>query len=579
MNPREQTLASVLVGLLVLGGGAALGYFFLYKPYVEARSAEAALETEMDKLKKEADEMVKNAKRLAAARTRTFPADEALSGREYTVALDRMIAAAGIKDHSINKKPVDNGARAVPQIAKDKPAYTRVAYELIFKKTDMWALKDFLKAYYEFGLMHQITALTIKKEDEPGAKVQRRNDLTVTITTESLIIDGAENRATLLPVPTALAALGGGVLHKAVGTVPDLARNLRAPAERGSAVSVPTAFAALGGGAGHSAIALGRERDLSLMVLRDPFSGPLPPPPAFKIAKIDDVKLKPDEKPRPVKVALSGDGATGAKVTAKVSGKLFPEAPLKVDTKTNAIELPALPPMTEDLAKLTSTVSVSATNTEGKTETMSFKVSVADLPKEEVEQPPPKPTEDISGVILLVGVVQGSDGTAWARVSDNANRTRYDVTVKGGKLEVKKEWFGGTRGWRLDVDHEAPPSAMHISDTFSTTNRMLKVIGVEGNSLIVADLQPKGPPKPAAKPPADKGKGGFVRPGSAPKQGPGDPLAVYGGNLAVAVPLPQTPKYYRWVVGQPLSGLKPLSDSEKADALRRAATGPVLAGP
>jgi hypothetical protein len=556
MNPREQTLASVLVGLLVLGGGAALGYFFLYKPYEEARSAEAALGTEIDKLNKDANEMAKNAKKLAAARARTFPADEALSGREYTVALDRMIAAAGIKDHSINKKPVDNGARAVPQIAKDKPAYTRVAYELIFKKTDMWALKDFLKAYYEFGLMHQITALTIKKEDEPGAKVQRRNDLTVTITTESLIIDGAENRATLLPVPTAYAALGGGVLHKALGTGPELARKLRAapPADPNS------------------------ERDLSLMVLRDPFSGPLPPPPPFKIAKIDDVKLKPDEKPRPVKVALSGDGATGAKVTAKVSGKLFPEAALKVDTKTNAIELPALPTMTEELAKLTSTVSVSATNTEGKTETISFKVSVADLPKEDVEPPPPKPTEDISGVILLVGVVQGSDGTAWARVSDNANRTRYDVTVKGGKLEVKKEYvLSAKAGWRSDLDHEAPPGAMHISDKFSTTDRLLKVVGVEGNSLIVADLQPKGPPKPAPKPAVEKGK----RPGFGPpvvKQGPGDPFGALAGNVAVAVPFPQTPKYYRWVVGQPLSALKPLSDQEKADVLRRAATGPVLAG-
>ncbi len=555
MNSREQTLASVLAGLLVLGGGAALGYFFLYQPYEEARAAEDALGTEIDDLTRKAAEMQKNAKNLAAARARTLPADEALSGREYTVALDRMIAAAGIKDHSINKKPVDNGARTVPQIAKDKPAYTRVAYELIFKKTDMWALKDFLKAYYEFGLMHQITALTIKKEDEPGAKVQRRNDLTVTITTESLILDGAENRASLLPVPAALAALGGGVLHKALGTGPEIARTLRA---------APTPESA-------------PPRDLSLMVLKDPFSGPLPPPPPFKIAKIDDVKLKLDEKPKPVKVALSGDGATGAKVSASVEGKLFPaDAKVKVDPKTNAIELPALPTMTEELAKLSSTVRVSATNTEGKTETISFKVSVADLPKVDEEPQAPKPTEDISGVILLVAVVQGSDGTAWARVSDNANRTRYDVNVKKGKseLEVVKEWFVGGRGWRQDLDHEAPPSTMHISDKFSTTDRLLKVVAVEGNSLIVADLQPKGPPKSAPKPPTGKGARPGFGPPPPPKQGPGDPLAAFGGNVAVAV---QLPKYYRWVVGQPLSALKPLSEQEKADVLRRTATGPVLA--
>ena len=554
MNPREQTLATVLVGLLVLGGGAALGYFFLYQPYEQASAAEDALVTEIEDLKGKAGAARKNAQKLAAARARSLPADEALSGREYTVALDRMIAAAGIKDHSINKKPVDSGARSVPQIAKDKPAYTRVAYELIFKKTDMWALKDFLKAYYEFGLMHQITALTIKKEDEPGAKVQRRNDLTVTITTESLILDGAENRATLLPVPTAVAGLGGGLLHKVLGTAPDLARNLRAapPPEKES------------------------PRDMSLMVLKDPFSGPLPPPPAFKIAKIDDVKLKPEEKPKPVKVALSGDGATGAKVSATVEGKLFPaDARVKVDPRTLAIELPALPTMTDDLAKLTSTVRVTAVNTEGKTESISFKVSVAELPKEQEEPPPAKPTEDISGVILLVAVVQGSDGTAWARVSDNANRTRYDVTVKeGGKPDVRKEYVLSAKGgWRLDLDHEAPPGAMHISDKFSTTDRLLKVVGVEGNALIVADLQPKGAPKPPAKAVPDKGKWG--RPPAAPKQGPGEPVAAVGGNVAVAV---QLPKYYRWTVGQPLSALKPLSEQEKADALRRAATGPARDG-
>lgn len=561
MNPREQTLATVLVGLLVLGGGAALGYFFVYQPYQEARTAEDALDAEIEDLRGKADELNKTAKKLAAARALSLPADEALARREYTVALERMIEAAGVpKGYSITSKPVDNGARAVPQLGKDKPVYTRVAYELIFKKTDMWAVKDFLKAYYEFGLMHQITAITIKKEDEPGAKAQRRNDLTVTLTTEAVIVDGAENRSTLYPVPTAVATLGGGLLHKALGTTPEGARGLR--------VAPPPAP--------------NPDRDLSLVVLRDPFSGPLPPPPPFKIAKIDDLKLKPEEKPKPVKVALSGDGATGAKVTAEVGGKLFAAGALKVDPRTNAIELPALPTMTEDLAKATATVYVSATNTEGKTEKTSFKVSVADLPKEtEPEEPPAKATEDISGVILLVAVVQGSDGTAWARVTDNANRTRYDVNVKGGKLEVKKEYvLSAKAGWRSDLDHEAPDGAMHISDKFSTTDRLLKVVGVEGNSLIVADLQPKGP-KPAAKAAPDKGKGGRPPVGGAPKQGRGEPLAVVGGNVVVAVPLPQTPKYYRWVVGQPLSGLKPLSEQEQTDVLRRAATGPVLvsAGP
>lgn len=551
MNSREQTLASVLVGLIVLAAGTALGYFFLYQPYRAAQSAEVAANTEIAELTRKAGELRKNAQALATARTRSLPADEALARREYTVALGRMIAASGVKDYSVSQKQVDNTARSVPQLAKDKPLYTRVAYELVLKKIDIWALDDFLKAYYEFGLLHQITALTIKKEDEPGAKVQRRNDLTVTITTEALIVDGADNRRTLLPVPTGVAAVGGGLLQKAVGTRPEVARAFRT-------TGAPPEY--------------NPDRDSGLMVLKDPFNGPLPPPPPFKIAKLDDLKLQPDEKPKPVKVALSGDGSTGATVTAKLDGKLYPaDARVKVDPKTNSIELPT-PKMTEENVKATATVTVTAKSSEGKTSETSFKISMVEPPKDEDPPPPaPKATEDISKVILLIAVVQGSDGTAWARVVDNANRTRYEVNVTKGEIAIKKEWVVGGGRWKEDT-HKAPPGAMHISDEFSATDRLLKVVAIDGNSLIVADLQPGGPPK--APPPA---KAPAKRPGFGPpptvKQGPGSPQAAIGGNVVVAVP---APKYYRWVAGQSLAALKPLSDQEKAEVLERVANGSVL---
>jgi hypothetical protein len=352
-------------------------------------------------------------------------------------------------------------------------------------------------------------------------------------------------------VPTALAALGGGVLQRALGTSPEAARAIRT-------FGTPPEYNAA--------------RASGLMVLKDPFNGPLTPPPPFKIAKIDDLKLKHDEKPRPVKVALSGDGATGAKVSATVGGKLFPaDAKVKVDPKTNALELPPLPAVTEDNAKATATVEVTATSAAGKTEKTSFRVSLAELPKVEEEEQPAKATEDISKVILLVAVVQRNDGTAWARVMDNANRTRYEVNVEGAQVKVKKEYILSVeRGWRTDLDHEAPAGAMHVSDKFSTTDRLLKVVAVAHDGLIVADLQPSGPPKPAPKEPK-AGKGG--RPPAQPKQGPGSPLAAIGGNVAVAAP---APKYYRWPTGKSLAALQPLSADEAADVLRRAAASPVL---
>lgn len=548
MNPREQTLATVLLGATLLVAGGGLGYFFLFKPYEEARAAEDALAAEIADLEAKSSALRQTAQKLAAARTRSLPADEALARREYTVALERMAEAAGVpKGYTINPKQADNSPRAVPEVAKGKPAYTRVAYELVFKNTDMWALEGFLKAYYDLGLLHQITAMTIKNETEPGAKVPRRNDLTVTITTEALLVDGAENRRTLLPVPAAVAAVGGGLLQRALAATPEAARGLR------SAGYAPPYNAA---------------RDHTFAVLKDPFCGPLPPPPPFRIGKLADVKVKPDEKPAAVKVALSGDGAPGAKVTALVSGPLFAEGALKYDPKAGTIELPAT-----SATEGTATVSVVAVNAEGKTERATFKVTV-DAPAETVVEK--APTEDISKVILLIGVTPRSDGTAWARVADNANRTRYEVNVERGGIKVKKEYLiSAERGWRTDGDHKAPAGAMHISDDFSKTNRLLRVVAVDGDGLIVADLQPGGPPKPPAKAPMP-GKGPRPGPGAGAveRQGPGAPLAAVGGNAAVAVP---QPKYYRWPVGQSLAALKPLTEKETAEVLKlTAATGPII---
>ena len=285
-----------------------------------------------------------------------------MARREYTVALERLAESAGVpKGYTISPKGMDNSARNVPEISKGKPVYTRVAYELVFKKADMWAIKDFLEGYYNLRLMHQITSIHIKKDDDPGAQnAGRRNDLTVTLTTEAILVDGAENRRTLLPVPTAYAAIGGGAAYKGLTVSPEAARGV-----------VPEATVPVLSPAG---------RDYSLIVQNDPFNGPLPAPPPFALAKISDVKVKPEEKPWPVNVGVTGDGSYGAKVTAFVSDKstIFAPGELKVDPKTFSIELPRTS-ATEGSA----TIEVAATSSDGKvTEKTSFKVSLAEPPKE-----------------------------------------------------------------------------------------------------------------------------------------------------------------------------------------------------
>lgn len=548
MTSREQTLAFVLLGAILLTVGGAGGYLFIWQPLQKQKEQEATLNQEIADLEGQLASQKATAKQLAIARVRSLPADEALARREYPVALARLLDNARVpKGYTITPKSVDNSARSVPELSKGKPIYTRISYEVTFKKADMWAVMDFLEGYYKLGLLHQITAISVKKDDDQASKnAKGRNDLTVTLTTEAILVEGAENRRTLLPIPTAFAAIGSGALFKAVTLSPEAGRGV-----------TPEIFVPI----------LSSNRDFSLMVQKDPFNGPLPPPPPFKMDKLSDVKIKTDERPSPVKVGLSGYGSVGAKVTAIASGTLFAPGELKVDPKTNSIELPKTA-ATEGNA----TISVVATSADGKvSEKGSFKVTLAE-PTKGTEEVVKGPTDDISGFILLIGVTPRSDGSAWARIVDNASRARYqiDATRTGIKV-IKEELLIPRKGWQADSDHSLNPAGvMHISAEKTKTNRLFKIIAVDHDGLILADLKPDG------SAPVKAGGGKWPQPpGKGPaKQGPGNPLAALGGNMVVAAP---APKYYRWSVGTSLAALKLLTDEEAKSVLKRAeATGPVF---
>jgi hypothetical protein len=541
MNSREQTLALILVGAIAATVAGAVGYFFVWVPLGKQRTEENALNQEIADLQNQSDAQKKTAAKIALARVRSLPADETLARREYTVALERMSEAAGILagHYNINPKSIDNSTRAVPELTKGKPIYTRVAFQVVLKKVNMTMVKEFLQRYHQFGLLHQITAITIKKEDDPNLK-GRREDLTVDLTTEAIIVEGADNRKTLLPVPAGFAAIGGGGLFLGVTLNPEAARGV-SPQLQTPVLAVP-------------------HRDYDLIVRKDPFNGPLPviPDEPFKLDKISDVKVRPDKAHDPIKVPLKGDGSEGAKVTALASGSLFAEGALKVDPKTNAITLPET-----SATEGTSTINVIATSADGsKTEKTSFKVSI--------EEPPPGPKgpekDDVSFAIILIGTTPRSDGTAWARIFDNANRLRYTIEATAKGVEVRKEWY--TKEWKKDIDYDHPPGVLVISDDETRTHRTFKVIAVDADGLIVADLKPNGsaPDKPKGPPPKG-GKG-------PTKQGHASALSALGGNMIVAVP---QPKFYRWGVGQSLASLKtPLSD-EEVHKIQKAvsATGPV----
>ncbi|MFM8271672.1 MAG: hypothetical protein ACKODX_04985 [Gemmata sp.] len=551
MTPRDQRIALSLIGVVTLTVAAAGSYLFVWQPLQKQKEAEAALQKEIDDLDAEARKQAVSAKKLAVARTRSLPPDEALARREYVVALERLLESSGApKGYTITPRVVDNTARAVPEVSKGKPIYTKLAYEVTIKKADMWIVKDFLRGYYGLGLLHQITAFNIKKEEETAKGPQKRNDLTVVFTTEAVIVDGAENRRTLLPVPTAFAAVGGGAMFQSMRYTPEAGRGVAPPA------LVP--------------VLATKPRDYSLIVLKDPFNGPLVPPPPFKLSPIKDLKVVQDDKASSVKVAVSGEGATGTKVVAVASGPLFPEGALRVDAKTLAIEIPKTA-----AAEGTSTISVIATSIEGKVEKTAFKVTASPKPPEKEVIVEDKRIE-IDGAIILTMVTSRSDGTASAAIRDAANRQRYEIEVTGKKVTVSKYYY--IKDKKKEESDPNTDGVLFISDDNTKTKRTFKIIAVDADALVLQDQKPAAPkPKaPGGFGGGGFGGGGFGGKGAAPKQGPAAPLAVLAGNMTNGVSL-LPGKVYRWPVGQSLKSIEELTDSEAKKVLKQAAdTGPML---
>jgi hypothetical protein len=573
MSSREFTLAILLVGFILLGVGGAAGYMLIYSPLQEKKAAAQKLQGEVDELELKVAGMVKAAPQVAEVKRQSLPPDPVdprdankppttfnVAKAQYKLLLERLLHNARITNYQLpDGKLGDARPPVTPEMSAKKPAYTRLIFTIDINRADVWQIADFLYGYYQLDLLHQITDLRISRENKPA---DPRGGLKVSITSEAIVLDGAEPRSTLFPVTTAVAAVAGIPGLQAVVARPEMVRKL---------TPVPNT----------PVLASRPPRDYSLIALRDVFYGPIPPPqarPPFALARIPDVVLKRDEKPTEVPVKLSGLGSEGGQVVAVASGSLLPEGELKVDPRTNTITIPAA---TEDMSDYaTSTVSVLATSADGKTLKGSFKVSVEHAPP-----PPEKPKDDIAAVIKLIIVSTRSDGSATAVVFDAANPYRYVITGSSEKGVVVARWRlkaiknAAAPQWDEEVlyRHSNPGGLLLIEDDGATaTKRTFKVVAIEDDALIVADVGRPEPPKADAKQPR------VVRPGAAPPPAKdrAEPLAVVAGNLATAIP---PPTYYRWGNGKSLKDVLDkgkLPPEEVSKILRRvAAGGPVVSAP
>lgn len=571
MNPRERTLAAVLSGMIVLAVAGVAAWFFVLVPLNEKKLAADRLTGEVDKLRTDLRAAEKEAPRAAETKKRSLPADAGMAKREYAEMLGRVLQKAGVAPgYRVTEKSTDPAGTPTLGGGK-KPAYQKVAFEMAFERADMWNVKDVLEGYYKLNVLQQITHLDIKVDTTPnqaGGKARvagDRHDLMVKIGTEAIILDGAENRRTLLPVPTAFAAAAGGIGYYGVALNPEAGRNLT-PLQLAQVLSP-------------------KNRDYSLMVLKDPFHGPLPPPPPMSLGKIADVAVKQGQKIDPIRVPVTADVDYVGKVniTATVEGGPFKGTEVKIDEVRKTLKLE---PKEGELG--TGTVTVVANAANGQKAERSFKVKVEEAAEKEPEVKVVA-KEDIANEIVLIGVSIRSDGTATAFVRDKYNPLTYELEATARRVKVTQYEHFGQRKKRNAAYRPDAENGLDIDDDGNTgTKRNFKVVSVDDGGLVVEDLKPGGEAPKAADPKAAKGGGAVkVVPGAkapppvkAPPAkeppAPADALAGAVGPAAAARPKATGPFLYRWSPGQSLARLTPLSAEEARRVLSRsAASGPV----
>jgi hypothetical protein len=592
MTPRERNLALVLGGLLFLG--LAFGGFVLIVGPLQAASARAAaLDTEVADLKKQAEKLRDAVPKLNEAKRRSLPSDPkqptrpgqppapaaAATGRpeassaklEYSLLLTRLLAQAKIPTTAISIKERAMDARGIPVLPNTKrPAYIRIAYDIDVHNIDMWEVHDFLTAFYQVDLLHQITSFSIKRDENVNAtrKNNDRKDLTLTLTVEAIMLDGAEPRPSLVPVPTAFAAVGGWRGYDTVAYDPNPATSrLVNPFRSTPLLAEP-------------------RRDYSYVVLKDMFHGHLPPAPKPSFDRVADVTVKQGEPINPIKLSLKDLTTPGPiKWDVKYESKLLPKGSVKVEpAKQSPTAALTIAPAEGESGS--AQVNVTATLADGKELKSTLKVVVT----------PADPKHDISSYIFLVNTTVRSDGTAAAVIRDRYNPYDYEVRATRDGVRVQKFWF--LTATQRKEDGPTTPLLI-ISDEndkgvgVTATKRVFKVVAVDDDGIIVVDVTPP-PAKPWAAvgipigPAVPGGAKGFG-PGGGPGGkgfGPGGmkpggqpsfvPLAGAVGAASAILPPSTEPKLYRWSLGKSMRQLTEVPKDEAARILGKAEkVGPV----
>ncbi|MFO0844710.1 MAG: hypothetical protein U0797_20320 [Gemmataceae bacterium] len=235
MTRRERVLATTTLVLMAVLGSAAGFHFFVYEPYSEANSqllsAQEQLSKKRTELAQEEDQIKgvlrvnprlsqwhkislpprdPEGKKLGVSPEEQKRGHQAKLQVDYERYLSELMRASGFRGDSIVISHATPDTKTKLNTPKGKePTFERLAFG-VTGKGNKDAVVKMLATFHKEPLLHQVRKLSVSTATNPGGSAAgggRRGGaageglLDVNMTVEALLVQGAEERATLKPAP------------------------------------------------------------------------------------------------------------------------------------------------------------------------------------------------------------------------------------------------------------------------------------------------------------------------------------------------------------------------------------------
>ena len=212
MTTKERNLAYILGGVLVLVLAGVVGYMFILSPYQATSDVLAKRHSEFLDLDEKAEKIKLDKRLFELARQQSLPADTKLSRGQYATFLETLGRKADIAPSAMKVVSADPDTKSGLIPGTKKTAYTKLAYTVTLR-ADLYRITDLLRHFYEQPLLHTIKSINVQKPSD--ARAQATRELDVTLTIEALVVEGAPDRPSLLPVNPAVGLMSGAAVQTA----------------------------------------------------------------------------------------------------------------------------------------------------------------------------------------------------------------------------------------------------------------------------------------------------------------------------------------------------------------------------